>query len=104
MKVDVVQAKITIYGYQWGTCSGIENARLGVSKVSLGVQLRYDIVRTVYTCEGWLKAASRVTMSQSSLRIATRSKTSLFHVLAPRADTVPTRVFSKCKGNGIDYL
>ena len=36
-----------------------DNARLGVSRASLGVQLGYGIVRTMYTCEGCLNAASR---------------------------------------------
>ena len=45
-------SRMTISGHQWGICSGIENTRLGVSRASLSVQLRYGIVRTINTCEG----------------------------------------------------
>ena len=51
MKVEVVQSKMNMFEHQWGTFSGIENSRLGVSRASLGVQLEHGIVRTIYTCE-----------------------------------------------------
>ena len=51
MKVEVVQSEMSICEHQWGTFSGIENSRLGVSRASLGVQLGHGIVRKIYTCE-----------------------------------------------------
>ena len=36
----------------WGTFSGIEDSRPGVSRVSSGVRLGHGMVRKIYTCEG----------------------------------------------------
>ena len=52
MKVEVVQSEMNIFRHQWGTFSGIENSRLGISRASLGVQLGHGIVRKIYNCEG----------------------------------------------------
>lgn len=51
MELEFVQSKMTTCGHQWGTRSGIENARPGVRRASLGVQLGHGIVRKIYTCK-----------------------------------------------------